>query len=61
MLNKADQVDSQRLMRVFGALMWALSRILRQPEVPFHPCFFSLIFWFFLCCCGRGLAHNRLL
>jgi len=33
-LNKADQVDSQHLMKVYGALMWSLSRIFRSPEVP---------------------------
>ena len=33
-LNKADQVDSQHLMKVYGALMWSLSRIFKSPEVP---------------------------
>merc|ERR1711977_151611 len=33
-LNKADQVDSQHLMKVYGALMWSLSRIFKFPEVP---------------------------
>merc|ERR1719158_1303323 len=33
-LNKADQVDTQHLMRVYGALMWSLSRIFKFPEVP---------------------------
>lgn len=32
-LNKADQVDKQRLLRAFGALMWNLGKIINTPEV----------------------------
>ena len=32
-LNKCDTMTTKELMRVHGALMWALSRVLKSPEV----------------------------
>uniref|UniRef100_A0A7N6AKI8 EH-domain containing 2a n=1 Tax=Anabas testudineus TaxID=64144 RepID=A0A7N6AKI8_ANATE len=32
-LNKADRMDSQQLMRVYGALMWSLGKVFRTPEI----------------------------
>ncbi|KAJ1543866.1 hypothetical protein HK096_008051 [Nowakowskiella sp. JEL0078] len=32
-LNKADMINSQQLMRVYGALMWSLGKVFRTPEV----------------------------
>ncbi|KAE8664450.1 EH domain-containing protein 1 [Hibiscus syriacus] len=32
-LIKAHQVDTQQLMRVYGALMWSLGKVLNTPEV----------------------------
>lgn len=51
-LNKADQISTQQLMRVYGALMWSLGKIINTPEVgrrekkPFCCfCFFLLLFF----------------
>ncbi|KAJ1983060.1 hypothetical protein H4R33_004902 [Dimargaris cristalligena] len=32
-LNKCDQVSGQELMRVYGALMWSLGKVVHSPEV----------------------------
>jgi hypothetical protein len=32
-LNKADMIDRQQLMRVYGALMWSLGKVIQTPEV----------------------------
>lgn len=34
LLNKVQQIDTQQLMRVYGALMWSLGKVLNIPEVP---------------------------
>lgn len=33
-LNKSDQVSQQELLRVYGALMWSLGKVVETPEVP---------------------------
>jgi len=32
-LNKADMITTQQLMRVYGALMWSLGKVFQTPEV----------------------------
>lgn len=32
-LNKSDMIDHQALMRVYGALMWSLGKVINTPEV----------------------------
>uniref|UniRef100_A0A0B7AE20 EF-hand domain-containing protein n=1 Tax=Arion vulgaris TaxID=1028688 RepID=A0A0B7AE20_9EUPU len=32
-LNKSDMINHQQLMRVYGALMWSLGKVLNTPEV----------------------------
>ena len=32
-LNKADMITNQQLMRVYGSLMWSLSKVFNTPEV----------------------------
>jgi len=32
-LNKADQINNEQLMKVYGALMWSMGKILSTPEV----------------------------
>ncbi|XP_066260167.1 EH domain-containing protein 3-like [Euwallacea similis] len=32
-LNKADMVERHQLMRIYGALMWSLGKVLQTPEV----------------------------
>ncbi|CAD7939212.1 unnamed protein product [Amoebophrya sp. A120] len=32
-LNKADRISTQQLMRVYGAMMWSLGKVIHTPEV----------------------------
>jgi EH domain-containing protein 1 len=32
-LNKADTISTQQLMRVYGALMWSLGKVMNSPRV----------------------------
>lgn len=32
-LNKADMINNQQLMRIYGALMWSLGKVINTPEV----------------------------
>jgi EH domain-containing protein 1 len=32
-LNKSDRVSNQQLMRVYGAMMWSLGKVVQSPEV----------------------------
>ncbi len=36
-LNKADKVTSQQLMRVYGAMMWSLGKVVQVREARLEP------------------------
>jgi EH domain-containing protein 1 len=44
-LNKADMIDHQQLMRVYGALMWSLGKVFNTPEVSYVVAFICLKFF----------------
>lgn len=50
-LNKADQISTQQLMRVYGALMWSLGKIINTPEVKVPSTFEmgELMYDWFVC------------
>ena len=39
-LNKADMLDTESLMRVYGALLWSMGKVFRGAEV----CYYFMIF-----------------
>lgn len=42
-LNKADQISTQQLMRVYGALMWSLGKIINTPEVYLYHSLYDIL------------------